>query len=134
LGALCDGLDLPDLKGELHQAGSSASTTQAIAECFATRPAKEWVQRLAPAGAAVTIVNRGEQVVEDEHVVARRSVVTVGGVSVPANPIRIKAAGGASTSTSKVAPPLVGDDTQDVLASAGFSSVELSELRKTNVI
>jgi crotonobetainyl-CoA:carnitine CoA-transferase CaiB-like acyl-CoA transferase len=133
-GALCDGLDLPDLKGELHKAESAEASTQAIAQRFARRSAKEWVPLLAPAGAAVTVVNRGDQVVEDEHVAARRSVVTVGGVSVPANPIRIEAADGGSTSTSNVAPPSVGDDTQDVLASAGFSSFEVSELRKANVI
>ncbi len=133
-GALCDGLDLPDLKDKLHKADSAESTTRSLAERFATRPAQDWVQRLAPAGAAVTIVNFGAQVAADEHVAARGSVVTVGGVAVPANPIRLAASGGAATSTSDAAPPRVGDDTEAVLASAGFSRAELSELHSMNLI
>jgi alpha-methylacyl-CoA racemase len=132
--ALCSGLDLPELEGELHKPDSAVSSTRAIAERFATRPALEWVQLLAPAGAAVTMVNRGDQVVADEHVVARGSVVTVAGVSVPANPVRIRTVDGLSTATSDIAPPLVGDDTSAVLAAAGFAASEVSELQSGNVI
>lgn len=133
-GALCDGLGLPDLKSALHRPELSTAATQAIAERFAARPAKAWARLLAPAGAAVTVVNRGQQVVEDEHVVARGSVATVNGVPVPANPVRIAMANGARTATSSVAPPLVGEDTDDVLASAGFSASEVSEMCGANLI
>lgn len=132
--AFCTGLDLPDLKGELHKPDTAQASTQAIAERFATRPAAEWVKLLAPAGAAVTIVNRGDQVVEDEHVVARGSVASVAGVAVPANPVRIAAPTGARTVTSDAAPPLIGDANRQVLASAGFSAAEIAELESANLI
>ena len=132
--ALCDGLGLPDLKGELHKAETAESSTLAIAERFATRSAKEWMQLLAPAGAAVTIVNRGDQVVEDEHVIARGSVATIAGVSVPANLVRIEAADGARTGTSGIAPAVVGHDTEEVLAWAGYSGAEISDLQGADLI
>lgn len=132
--ALIDGLDLPDLKDELHKPDPAGATTQAIAARFATRPAGDWVQLLAPAGAAVTIVNRGEQVARDEHVIARGSVVTVAGVAVPANPVRMETAYGVSTATSEVAPTLVGHDTEDVLGWAGYSNSEVAELHSANLV
>jgi crotonobetainyl-CoA:carnitine CoA-transferase CaiB-like acyl-CoA transferase len=127
-------LDLPALKDKLHKADAAQSSTTMIADRFATRPAAEWVRLLAPAGAAVTTVNRGEQVAQDEHVVARGSVVEVGGAFVPANPVRMESPDGACTTTSQAAPPLVGDATQHVLAAAGFSDGEISRLQDANLI
>jgi crotonobetainyl-CoA:carnitine CoA-transferase CaiB-like acyl-CoA transferase len=132
--ALCQGLGLPDLQSELHKAETAESTTLAIADRLATRPARDWVQLLAPSGAAVTIVNRGEEVVEDEHVKARQSIVRIDGVAVPANPVRMRAADGLTTSTSDLSAPKVGDDTLDVLAGAGFSRTEVSELQSSKLI
>jgi alpha-methylacyl-CoA racemase len=51
-GALCDGLGVPELKANLHQSTQAEVTTEALADIFRTRPATEWVERLAPTGAA----------------------------------------------------------------------------------
>src|SRR5579863_1730097 len=50
--ALCDGLGLPDLKPNLHCPEQADTSTQRLAERFLSRPAAEWVELLAPAGAA----------------------------------------------------------------------------------
>lgn len=129
-GALCDGLGVPELKEQLHKWPDAAATTERLAAIFATRPAAEWVALLAPAGAAVTIVNHAAQVVQDPHVMARGSVVEVGGVPVPANPVRVD---GAPAMAVEV-PHLVGADSAAVLGAAGFSAEEIAGLEADGVI
>lgn len=126
--ALCDGLEAPELKGCLHQPAQAEATTERLAALFRERPAAEWVARLAPSGAAVTLMNDATQVLDDPHVLARGSVAQSDGVPVPANPVRLSTADGRQTSTATEPPHLVGQDTADVLASAGFSEAEIQAL------
>jgi alpha-methylacyl-CoA racemase len=133
-GALCDGLGLPELKPHLYQAQQAGATTKALAEVFLTRPAAEWVERLAPGGAAVTIMNHAAQLLSDPHIRARGSVVEAAGVPVPANPVRLTAPDGRQTSTATAGPHQVGQDTLDVLSAAGFSEEEIAALQKDGVI
>ena len=129
-GALCDGLGVPELKPNLHKAEHAEATTRTLADKFAMRPASEWVERLAPTGAAVTIMNHAAQVLDDPHVRARKSVVAVGETSIPASPVRLTASDGSQTGTATGAPHKVGDDTEDVLRAAGFSTEELASFRE----
>jgi hypothetical protein len=46
----------------------------------------------------------------------------------------MRAADGLTTSTSDLSAPKVGDDTLDVLAGAGFSRTEVSELQSSKLI
>ena len=55
------------------------------------------------------------------------------GVPIPANPVRL-AMGGEVTGTATEAPHQVGQDTDDVLASAGFSTAEIEGLRAAALI
>lgn len=129
-GALCDGLGVPELKDQLHKWSDAAAVTERLAAIFATRPAAEWVALLAPTGAAVTIVNHAAQVTQDPHVMARGSVVEVGGVPVPANPVRVGGAPAMATGT----PHLVGADSAAVLGAAGFSAEEIAGLEAEGLI
>jgi alpha-methylacyl-CoA racemase len=124
-GALCDGLGVPEFKAHLHKPEFAAATTQALAAIFMTRPAAEWVERLAPTGAAVTIMNHGAQLLDDPQVKARGSIADVAGTPVPASPVRLTAIEGSPTTTATAAPHLVGDDTDAVLKAAGFSASEI---------
>jgi alpha-methylacyl-CoA racemase len=132
--ALCAGLNVPELKDALHKAERAAVVTDTLAELFRTRTAKEWVERLAPSGAAVTIVNRGIDLLDDPHALARGSVMQCAGVSVPANPVRLSSIDGERNEPALSAPPTVGADTADVLAAAGFSTEEVSDLVRSGVI
>ncbi len=132
-GALCDALGLPQFKESLHKADQAAVVTQQLADLFRTRSATDWVELLAPQGVAITTVNRGRQVVEDPHIIARAAIADVGGTPVPANPVRLTV-DGHSSGTATGVPHQVGADTADILKSAGFSDEDLQVLTRKNVI
>jgi crotonobetainyl-CoA:carnitine CoA-transferase CaiB-like acyl-CoA transferase len=132
--ALCDGLGVPELKATLHQPAETDRAASALTAIFQSRPADEWVARLAPTGAAVTILNHASQLLADPHVQARGSVVECAGVPVPANPVRIVGPDGSLSDTATAAAGAVGDDTQAVLGAAGFSPEELHELAASGTI
>ena len=130
---LCTGLGCEDLVDQLHKWQDMPGTIARIADLFRERSAVEWMALLAPAGAAVTVLNHATQLLDDPHIRARGSVVEVAGVHVPANPLRISDAG-AATGTSTAPPPLSGADSADVLGAAGFSMDEISRLEADAVI
>jgi alpha-methylacyl-CoA racemase len=133
--ALCDGLQRPDLvAAQGAWAEDSERLTAELAAIFATKPAAEWVDRLGPLGAAVNPVNQGEQVLADPQVQARGSIVAIDGEPVPVNPLRLTNAAGDATITVMTSAPLVGADTDDVLASVGYAAAEIDQLRADNVI
>lgn len=131
---LCDELGLSEYEGELHRWSDAKAVMRRLSEIFATKPAREWADQLAPLGAAVTVVNQGAQVAEDPHVRARESVVEVAGTPVPASPIRIAGPDGSKSGTSRQAPGNVGDDTSDILREAGFDSEEIDALEAEGII
>jgi crotonobetainyl-CoA:carnitine CoA-transferase CaiB-like acyl-CoA transferase len=133
--ALCDGLGVPDLKTTLHQPAHAQAVTETLAGIFQTRPAAEWVERLSPLGAAVTVMNHADEVPADPQVRARAAVVESAGVPVPATPIRLSGADGRPTTATATEPPhMVGDDTDDILQSAGFTEAERQALGEAGVI
>src|SRR5690606_7444787 len=71
--ALCDGLDLPQLEGALHDPARAEECERALAEAFSRRTAQEWVDLLGPTGAAVAPVNRASELLSDPHATARGS-------------------------------------------------------------
>jgi alpha-methylacyl-CoA racemase len=132
-GALCDTLGVPELKEALHDREKAAATAETLSGIFRTRPAAEWGEMFASSGAAVTVVNHGDQLLSDPQVKARGTVVDAGGTPVPANPVRLSS-GGEVTTTANEAPHTVGQDTDDVLASAGFSAAEIAGLREAGLV
>jgi crotonobetainyl-CoA:carnitine CoA-transferase CaiB-like acyl-CoA transferase len=133
-GALCDGLGAPELKDTLHKPAEAERAAAALTEIFRTRPATEWVARLAPTGAAVTIVNHASQLLDDPHVRARGSVADCAGTPVPASPIRLSTVDGERSETALAPPGEVGAATEAVLSAAGFSADELAALAGAGVI
>jgi len=132
--ALCEGLGLPRLLPLLHKPEHDAEATEVLASAFKTRPAIEWVKTLAPAGAAVILLNHGSQLLDDPQVQARQSVAMVDGQPVPATPVRVAAHDGATTGTAMAAPHKVGDDSSDILAAAGYSDDEIVSLEQAGLI
>jgi crotonobetainyl-CoA:carnitine CoA-transferase CaiB-like acyl-CoA transferase len=133
-GALCDALEVPELKPNLHQPEHAEPTGKALAAIFLTRPAAEWVERLTPAGAAVTVMNHAAQLLDDPQVRARGAVADVAGTKVPASPIRLSAPDGSRTATATGAPHRVGEDTDQILTAAGFPADEIAGLAAQGVI
>lgn len=132
--ALCDGLGVPELKDALHQAEQAQQTADLLAGVFRARPAADWIARLSGSGASVTLVNHARQLLDDPHIRARRSIVTCGETPVPASPVRVMEQA-ESCGTTVLAPPGgVGDDTEQVLASAGYSAGEIQALAASGLI
>jgi alpha-methylacyl-CoA racemase len=132
--ALCDGLGIPDLKDALHRAERAEQTADLLASAFRDRPAAAWVQRLAGSGAAVTLVNRAKQLLDDPQIRARNAIVSCGETPVPASPVRVMDQAESRSATALAPPVGVGDDTDRVLESAGFSAREIEDLAAAGVI
>ena len=130
--ALCTGLGLDDLAKRRISAEDWPETTARIARVFSRRSAADWVADLGPRGAAVGPVNVGSDLLDDPQVRARRSLVDVDGVVVPANPIRT----GSDSNGSKghIGVPRVGEHTRMVLLAAGVSAAEVDRLVDEGVV
>jgi alpha-methylacyl-CoA racemase len=132
--ALCLGLGLDDLVDTLWRWEHPDAVTQRIAAVFRTRSAGEWVFELGPLGTSVTALNRGVELQDDPQVRARGTLVPVGDVVVPANPIRFRDANGALRQEPPAPPVPAGADTDAILGEAGFSDHEIAELRASGAV
>ncbi len=107
-----------------------------IAERLRARPAREWLSLLEPAGVPCGPINGLDQVFDDPQVRHRKLRVVAphpaaGEVSMVANPIRFSA----TPIAYDRAPPLLGEHTDDVLASVlGMAPGEIEALRAEGVI
>jgi alpha-methylacyl-CoA racemase len=137
--ALCAALALDDLTEKLRATPEEQPELEArLAAVFASRPAREWVDLLADAGAGVGPVHRVVDLFDDPHVQARGSIVELAdegeGVRVLRPPLRLTDAEGAQAPFAPSLPPDVGEHTDSVLAGAGFSQDEIAGFRRDGVI
>ena len=133
--ALCTGLGRPDLDERLWAPPAEQDEiADALATIFATRPAAEWVDRLADAGAAVGPVHEVQDLFEDRHVVARGSIVELGTARVVRNPIRLLDADGREDPVVMTGPPALGAHTDHALGEAGYQAHEIAALRADGVL
>lgn len=134
-GALCAGLDLPDLVDALHNPARMDEATERLEATFASKPASHWVELLGPLGAAVGPVNAGAAIADDPHHQARTSTVEVAGHVLPASPFHLYDATGTALSPSQaIAPPELGADTDAVLRDLGISAERVASLREAGTI
>jgi crotonobetainyl-CoA:carnitine CoA-transferase CaiB-like acyl-CoA transferase len=105
-----------------------------LAAVFTTQPAATWVEQLGPLGAAIGPVNRGPALVEDPHVQARQSLLSVEGVAVPGNPIRLRDLEGPRSGSRTTPPPRPGAHTEELLLGAGYSQPEIDQLRTEGAV
>ncbi len=137
--ALCTTLELPELADKLYAPPDEQRTVaEQLEQVFATRPAGEWVDLLADAGAGVGPVNRVEDLFDDAHVQARGSIVTLGGdpdgARVLRTPVRLLDADGTEAPFAPDPPPAVGEHTDAVLAAAGFTADETAALHRDGAV
>jgi crotonobetainyl-CoA:carnitine CoA-transferase CaiB-like acyl-CoA transferase len=133
-GALCNALGFPEFVERLHKPEYAEQTTSAFAGAFLKKSATAWVEELSAAGATTTLVNHAAQLLDDPQIRARGSIVMVEDVPVPASPIRLRDDSGAVSGTATAAPHIVGQDTEDILGSIGFSQKEIADLGNAKVI
>jgi alpha-methylacyl-CoA racemase len=135
--ALCEALERPDLLDRLATPDQDALTEE-LAEVFATRPAREWVDSLGPTEACLGPVNRPEDLLDDAHVAARGDLVTLdgeGGERIYANPLRFVDDGDEVRTYTATAPPAeTGSSTDDALRAAGFTDDDIESLHADGVV
>lgn len=113
-----------------------ADLTAALALIMAGRTTAEWVSALEQAKVPCGPINTLEQVYNDPHVLARGALQTMTRadgetVRLAANPIRMSA----SPPRPRLAPPLLGQDTEAVLTQLlGMDASELQTLQNAGVV
>ncbi len=105
-----------------------------IEEVTATRPSEHWYRLLEAAGVPCGVLNRIDQVVNDEHVRARGFVVDLrharlGSVRATGSPMRLSR----TPVRLERAGPLLGEHTAEVLAGLGLSVEEVARLAQEGV-
>ncbi|MEO1079668.1 MAG: CoA transferase [Pseudomonadota bacterium] len=107
-----------------------------LAEIFSTQPSEYWLQRLEEKRIPCARVNRVDEALADEQVLARNMVVELrhpNGATTkgPGNPIKLSRTDEESFSPA----PLLGQHTEEVLRGLlGYSSEQLSSLRDEGVV
>src|SRR5262245_44335886 len=133
--AFCAGVDRPDLEPRLHTDPAGQDALRAELEAiFATRSAAEWVAHFDGTAAAVGPVLTVEDILVDDHVVARGSLVDLArGSGEPLRalrpPIRSYAPDGSEIAIELGLPPELGEGTDEILADAGMTADEIAALR-----
>jgi crotonobetainyl-CoA:carnitine CoA-transferase CaiB-like acyl-CoA transferase len=138
--AFCAGIDRPDLEPRLHSDPQGQDALRADLEAiFATRTAAEWVAHFDGTAAAVGPVLTVEDILVDDHVAARESLVDVApGSGEPLRalrpPLRSYGPDGSELEPALGPPPRLGEHTDATLADAGFTADEIARLREDGVI
>ena len=138
--AFCAGVGRPDLEPRLHtDAAGQDALRDELAGIFATRSAAEWVAHFDDTAAAVGPVLTVEDILVDEHVAARGSLVELApdsGQHLVAlrSPLRAYVPDGGEIVRDLDPPPSLGEATERVLGEAGYGADEIEALRRDGVI
>jgi alpha-methylacyl-CoA racemase len=137
--AFCAALDRPDLADRAWGPPDEQDALAAELETlFASRPSAAWLELLVDAGAGVGPVNAVGDLLDDPHVQARGSVITLdgdpAGTRVLRTPVRLRDADGYEPPFAPTAPPASGAHTDDALAAAGFTDDEIKVLRRDGAV
>ncbi len=106
-----------------------------IGDHLGTQPARHWIARLEAAGVPCTLVNRIDQIVEDEQVRARDMIVEIdvpelGRIKVAGLPLKFSQTPG----EIRRHPPHLGEHTAEVLRELGYDETKVAALAERGAI
>ncbi|WP_288365887.1 CaiB/BaiF CoA-transferase family protein [uncultured Marinobacter sp.] len=106
-----------------------------LTDLLKTNTTEHWVELLSSARIPCAPVNKFSDALSDPQVMFRNMVVDIpqfdgGTVKAPGNPIKLSV----DSSDSYTAPPLLGQHTEDVLKSLGYSEERIAELKAMQAI
>lgn len=133
-------LDLPELNTEENRtqpgrARNRVWITRRLSEVFRTNTQAYWMEQLRKARVPAAPVYDLAQALSDEQVLARQMVVEVplaegGHIRAPGNPIKLSE----THEDSFTAPPSLGEHSDEILRSLGYTDEEIDSLRSSGII
>lgn len=136
--ALCEAIERPDLLDDAFAMGDRRDEViAALSELFSKRTRGEWMQRLGDLDVCVGPVNGFAEALEDAQVRARSmafeaEVPGTGPWTHVGDPLKF--ASTPATNSLRLAPPKMGEHTDMVLGSIGFSPDDIADLRGAGAI
>lgn len=139
---LCRALDRPDLPADPRFADNRARTANRDAldaileQIFATRPAKDWVDRFAAADVPCALVQDYHAALTEDPQVRHNGAVLhfehplAGAMTGIANPVNFHA----TPAEVRRPPPVLGQHTVEVLREKGFSAEEVARLLQEGTV
>ncbi len=101
-----------------------------LAQCFAERPAEQWLAMLEKAGIPAGPINTVSQALADVQAQHRAMIRTFAGTPLVGSPVRIDG----ERADSELPPPNLGEHTDAVLHELGIEPAEIAKLRTTGTI
>lgn len=108
---------------------------KAVGDLIATKNGEEWLKILTEAGIPCGPIYTVDKIFSDPQVIHRQMVTELhhpkaGTIKVTGNPVKLSDTPGEPS----VAPPLLGQHTQEVLEGLGYSAKEIEELKQAKLI
>jgi len=128
-------LENPDYATGLLRSKNRDPLTEALDERLASASSTDWIERLNQAGVPCGRIYTIDQVFADPQVEHLQMVASV--ESPHYHPLRLVAQGvrlSRTPSEVHTRPPEAGEHTDDILATLGYSHIQIAELRKRNVV
>jgi crotonobetainyl-CoA:carnitine CoA-transferase CaiB-like acyl-CoA transferase len=126
----------PSFATNLARLRNRQLVNEVVSRVLLSRSSESWIRSLAGAGVPCSPINTVKQAFANEQVNARGMVMEVGHpssaapIQLIASPIRMSDTG----PTYRSAPPLLGQDTEEVMQKAGFTEVQIRNLRAAEII
>jgi crotonobetainyl-CoA:carnitine CoA-transferase CaiB-like acyl-CoA transferase len=129
-------IEHPDFRTNSLRASRRGEVRRRLEERFATRGKMQWTQALVALGVPAGPILDLQQVFSDPHVrqtgmIEEIEHPTLGKLEQLANPIRMEGLGGRSV---RRAPPLLGQDSEQVLADFGIAPQRIRDLLEAGVV
>ncbi|MEK9869167.1 MAG: CoA transferase [Gammaproteobacteria bacterium] len=130
-------LEMPEFASPDMRIEHPAAIKTAMSDALSTRTTAEWMRILAAAGVPVAEVRELPEVAEDTELAHRNALKTLPSPLDPDKNITVAQAGYVTSEdgpATRSGPPLLGQHTEEILISIGYSMDEIQALRHAGTI